>query len=62
MNDWSKKYCIDRYTKAQNKKEQYQYYIGILMGIVATLIGICMIRRVKKLKKQDELLIKDQQY
>jgi hypothetical protein len=34
--------------------------IGILMGTVATLIGFYMICRVKKLKKQDELLIKDQ--
>lgn len=31
--------------------------IGILMGTVATLIGFYMICRVKKLKKQDDLLI-----
>ncbi len=33
--------------------------IGILMGSVATLVGIYMFCRVKKLKKQDELLIVD---
>ncbi len=33
--------------------------IGILMGTVATLIGICMIYRVKKLKKQEDLLIEE---
>jgi hypothetical protein len=33
--------------------------IGILMGTVATLIGIYMICRVRKLKKQDDLLIEN---
>lgn len=32
--------------------------IGLIMGTVTTLIGIYMIYRVKKLKKQDDLLKK----
>ena len=35
-------------------------FIGILMGTVATLIGIYMIFRVKKLRRQSDLLIKEQ--
>ncbi|WP_202707475.1 hypothetical protein [Sporosalibacterium faouarense] len=35
--------------------------IGLIMGSAATLIGIYMIYRIKKLKKQDDLAIEDEQ-